>query len=139
MSNEKTTTGFYTGTETEPFRRLRRLRMTDAFRAMVRETELTTKDLIYPLFVVPGSKVRREVTSMPGVYQLSIDEVVRECAEVKSLGIPAIILFGIPSHKDEVGSEAYDEEGIVQLAIRAIKSRPLRVHLPRALRDRQGE
>ncbi len=121
MSNEKTTTGFYTGTETEPFRRLRRLRMTDAFRAMVRETELTTKDLIYPLFVVPGSKVRREVTSMPGVYQLSIDEVVRECAEVKSFGIPAIILFGIPSHKDEVGSEAYDEEGIVQLAIRAIK------------------
>lgn len=115
------TTGFFTGTEAEPFRRLRRLRMTDAFRSMVRETELSIKDFIYPLFVVPGTKVRREVTSMPGVYQLSIDEVVRECVEVRTLGIPAVILFGIPSHKDEVGSEAYEEAGIVQLAIRAIR------------------
>jgi porphobilinogen synthase len=121
MLSEKVTAGFFTGTETEPFRRSRRLRMTDAFRSMVRETELSIKDFIYPLFVVPGTKVRREVTSMPGVYQLSIDEVVRECVEVRTLGIPAVILFGIPSHKDEVGSEAYEEAGIVQLAIRAIK------------------
>ena len=121
MLNEKETTGYYTHTETEPFRRFRRLRMTDAFRSMVRETELSVKDFIYPLFVVPGKGVRREVTSMPGVYQLSIDEAARECASVKTLGIPAVILFGIPSHKDEVGSEAYDEAGIVQLAIRAIK------------------
>jgi len=88
---------------------------------MVRETELSKKDFIYPLFVVPGSKVKNEVSSMPGVYQMSIDEIVRECTEIKSLGIPAVILFGIPEHKDEVGSEAYDEFGIVQRAIRAIK------------------
>jgi porphobilinogen synthase len=104
-----------------PFSRLRRLRMTDALRSMVRETELSKKDFIYPLFVVPGTKVRKEVKSMPGVFQLSIDETVKECVEVKSLGIPAVILFGIPSHKDEMGSEAYDEAGIVQMAIRAIK------------------
>lgn len=113
--------GFYNRTETEPFKRFRRLRMTEAFRSMVRETELSVKDFIYPLFVVPGSKVRKEVKSMPGVFQLSIDEAVRECVDVKTLGIPAVILFGIPSHKDEMGSEAYDEAGIVQLAIRAIK------------------
>lgn len=108
-------------TTTHSFARLRRLRMTDAFRSMVRETELSKKDFIYPLFVVPGTKVRKEVSSMPGVFQLSIDETVRECVEVKNLGISAVILFGIPSHKDEVGSEAYDEAGIVQLTIRAIK------------------
>ncbi len=121
MLNEKSPVGFYNRTETEPFKRFRRLRMTEAFRSMVRETELSVNDFIYPLFVVPGSKVRKEVKSMPGVFQLSIDEAVRECVEVKTLGIPAVILFGIPSHKDEMGSEAYDEAGIVQLAIRAIK------------------
>lgn len=110
-----------THTMQELFRRFRRLRMTEPLRSMVRETELSKKDFIYPLFVVPGTKVRREVQSMPGVFQCSIDELVRECVEVKSLGIPSIILFGIPSHKDEMGSEAYDEAGIVQMAIRAIK------------------
>jgi porphobilinogen synthase len=88
---------------------------------MVRETELSPGDLIYPLFVVPGTRTRKEISSMPGVFQLSIDETVRECVEVKSLEVPAVILFGIPEHKDEVGSEAYDEAGIVQRAIRAIK------------------
>jgi len=88
---------------------------------MVRETSLSKDDLIYPLFVVPGNKFKKEVNSMPGVYQMSIDNIVKECVEVKSLGIPAVILFGIPEHKDEVGSEAYDELGIIQRAVRAIK------------------
>jgi porphobilinogen synthase len=101
--------------------RFRRLRMTEEFRSMVRETELSINDFIYPLFVVPGSKVRKEIRSMPGVFQLSIDEIVRECADVQRIGIPAVILFGIPEHKDDVGSEAYDEAGIIQMAIRAIK------------------
>ena len=119
--HESTTFGYDNRTDTEPFKRLRRLRMTEAFRSMVRETELSKNDFIYPLFVVPGKKVRKEVQSMPGVFQLSIDELVRECVEIKSLGIPAVILFGIPEHKDEIGSGAYDEEGIVQMAVRAIK------------------
>ncbi len=121
MLNEKQNVNSSPRIEIQPFNRLRRLRMTDALRSMVRETELSKKDFIYPLFVVPGTKVRKEVKSMPGVFQLSIDETVKECVEVKSLGIPAVILFGIPSHKDEMGSEAYDEAGIVQLTIRAIK------------------
>ena len=121
MVDEKTALGSYTRSETEPFKRLRRLRMTDAFRSMVRETELSRNDFIYPLFVVPGKKIRNEIKSMPGIFQLSIDETVKECAAVQSLGIPAVILFGIPEHKDEVGSEAYDEQGIIQMAIRAIK------------------
>lgn len=108
-------------TSTQPFRRLRRLRMTETLRSMVRETELSRSDLIYPMFVRPGTNVKKEVSSMPGVYQMSVDEIVRECVEVKGLDIPAVILFGIPEHKDEVGSEAYDELGIVQQAIRAIK------------------
>jgi porphobilinogen synthase len=116
-----TTMGYYKGIEAEPFKRLRRLRMTEAFRSMVRETELSPADFIYPLFVVPGKKIRKEVRSMPGVFQLSVDEIVKECLEVRSLRIPAIILFGIPEHKDEVGSEAYDPNGIVQQAVRAIK------------------
>ena len=110
-----------TQTDTHPFRRLRRTRMTATLRSMVRETELAKNDFIYPLFVVPGTKVKKEVSSMPGVFQMSVDEIVRECAAVKSLGIPAVILFGIPEHKDEVGSGAYDELGIVQQAIHAIK------------------
>ena len=121
MFDEKTALGSTTRTGVEPFKRLRRLRMTETFRSMVRETELSRNDFIYPLFVVPGKKIRNEIKSMPGIYQLSIDETVRECAAVKSLGIPAVILFGIPEHKDEVGSEAYDEQGIIQMAIRAIK------------------
>jgi porphobilinogen synthase len=103
------------------FRRFRRLRMTEAFRSMVRETELSVTDLIYPLFIVPGTKVRKPVSSMPGVYQLSIDEAVKECTDVYTLGIPAVILFGIPEHKDELASEAYDENGIIQRAIRELK------------------
>jgi porphobilinogen synthase len=113
--------GFYTRTETERIKRFRRLRMTGPLRSMVRETELSKNDFIYPLFVVPGNKFKKEVSSMPGVYQMSIDEIVRECVDVKLIGIPAVILFGIPEHKDEVGSDAYDELGIVQRAIRAIK------------------
>jgi porphobilinogen synthase len=89
---------------------------------MVRETVLTKSDLIYPLFVVPGTKIKNPVKSMPGVFQLSIDELVKECKEVRDLGIPAVILFGIPDHKDEVGSGAYDANGIIQQAVRAIKA-----------------
>jgi porphobilinogen synthase len=89
---------------------------------MVRETVLTKNDLIYPLFVVPGTKIKNPVKSMPGVFQLSIDELVKECKEVRDLGIPAVILFGIPDHKDDVGSGAYDANGIIQQALRAIKA-----------------
>ena len=121
LTETKTPLGYYQRTETESFKRLRRLRMTEAFRSMVRETELNPRDFIYPLFVVPGKNFRKEVKSMPGVFQLSVDEVVKECRDVLALGIPAIILFGIPEHKDEMGSEAYDPDGIVQRAIRAIK------------------
>ncbi len=121
LEEPRTSLGFYERTEAEGFKRLRRLRMTETFRSMVRETELTPRDFIYPLFVVPGKNFRKEVKSMPGVFQLSVDETVKECREARSLGIPAIILFGIPEHKDEVGSEAYDPNGVVQQAIRAIK------------------
>jgi porphobilinogen synthase len=88
---------------------------------MVRETELSKNDFIYPLFVVPGKNVKKEVSSMPGVYQMSVDQIVRECAEVHALGIPAVIFFGIPERKDEVGSGAYDDRGVVQEALRAVK------------------
>ena len=104
-----------------PTTRLRRLRMKETFRAMVRETSLSKNDFIYPLFVVPGTNVRKEVSSMPGVYQMSVDQIVRECVDLKTLGIPAVILFGIPEEKDEVGSGAYEEFGIIQQALRAIK------------------
>jgi porphobilinogen synthase len=101
--------------------RLRRLRMTESFRSMVRETSLGKSDFIYPLFVAPGRSVKREVSSMPGVYQMSVDQIARECVEVRTLGIPAVIFFGIPEEKDEVGSGAYDEHGVVQQALRAVK------------------
>ena len=104
-----------------PVARLRRLRMTETLRGMVRETHLTTDDFIYPLFVVPGSNVKKEVSSMPGVYQMSVDQIVRECADVHALGIPAVIFFGIPEEKDEVGSGAYDAHGVVQEALRTVK------------------
>lgn len=106
---------------TFPTKRLRRLRYNPLIRDMVRETELSKNDFIYPLFVVPGNKVKKSVKSMPGVFQMSIDVVVEECKEVAKLGIPAVILFGIPDHKDEVGSGAYDEKGIIQNTVRAIK------------------
>ena len=105
-----------------PVIRHRRLRYNPLVRDMVRETVLTKNDLIYPLFVVPGKKIKNPVKSMPGVFQLSIDELVKECKEVRDLGIPAVILFGIPDHKDEVGSGAYDANGIIQQSIRAIKA-----------------
>ena len=107
---------------TYPTIRHRRLRYNPIVRDMVRETVLTINDLIYPLFVVPGKKIKNPVKSMPGVFQLSIDELVKECKEVRDLGIPAVILFGIPDHKDEVGSGAYDANGIIQQSIRAIKA-----------------
>lgn len=106
-----------------PIQRPRRLRRNDVIRRMVRETSLSPDDLIYPLFVTYGEGIKREVSSMPGCFQESIDEVIKSALEVYSLGIPAIILFGIPEHKDEVGSGAYDDEGIVQRAVRAIKDR----------------
>ena len=105
-----------------PLKRLRRLRYNPLVRDMVRETILTKDDFIYPLFVVPGEKIKNPVKSMPGVFQMSIDTLVEECKEVSSLGIPAVILFGIPDHKDEVGSEAYSPNGIIQQAVRAIKA-----------------
>ena len=104
-----------------PTIRLRRLRRTEPLRRLVRETELAVSDLIYPLFVCPGKGVRKEISSMPGNYQLSPDRLVEECREVDELGIPGVILFGIPSRKDEKGSEGYDPEGIVQTAVRQIK------------------
>ena len=103
------------------FKRFRRLRYNPIVRDMVRETVLSKNDLIYPLFVVPGEMIKNPVKSMPGVFQHSIDTLIGECKEVRDLGIPAIILFGIPEHKDEKGSEAYDPNGIIQKAIRAIK------------------
>ena len=106
-----------------PTKRLRRLRYNPKIRDMVRETILTKNDLIYPLFVAPGEGVKNPVKSMPGVYQFSIDNLIKECEEIVSLGIPAIILFGIPEHKDEKGSEAYDENGIIQRAVREIKAK----------------
>lgn len=105
-----------------PTVRLRRLRYNPIIRDMVRETHISKNDLIYPLFVLPGEKIKNEVKSMPNVYQMSIDVLVEECKTLVELGIPAIILFGIPEHKDEVGSEAYDENGIIQRAVRAIKA-----------------
>ena len=101
--------------------RMRRLRANEKIRSMVRENHLHPDDFIYPLFIAPGEKYRKEVSSMPGVFQLSIDEAVKEAKEVHELGIPAVILFGIPEHKDELGCEAYQDDGIVQRAIRAIK------------------
>lgn len=105
-----------------PTARLRRLRYNPKVRDLVRENYLRKEDLIYPLFVLPGEGVKNEIKSMPGVYQLSIDLLVKECKEVSELGIPAVILFGIPEHKDEQGSEAYSPNGIIQRAIRAIKA-----------------
>ncbi|OGQ74006.1 MAG: delta-aminolevulinic acid dehydratase [Deltaproteobacteria bacterium RIFCSPLOWO2_12_FULL_57_22] len=106
-----------------PIYRARRLRRSERLREMVRETALSAKDLIYPLFVVPGKDTFQPVSSMPGVAQLSVDRAVKECQEASSLGIPAVILFGIPERKDPLGSEAYSDSGVVQQAIRAIKEK----------------
>jgi porphobilinogen synthase len=102
-------------------KRLRRLRTSPALRGMIRETELNPRDFIYPLFVRHGSG-RNEISSMPGIFQLSVEEAVREAQSAFSLGIPALMLFGIPAHKDPIGLENFSSDGIVQQAIRAIKS-----------------
>jgi len=105
-----------------PQYRPRRLRANETIRSMVRETTLSPADFIYPLFVKPGRGKRDEIRSMPGQYQLSIDMLPAEIDELKELGVPAVILFGLPSSKDAAGSEAYDPDGIVQQAIRTIKA-----------------
>jgi porphobilinogen synthase len=104
-----------------PLHRLRRLRANEALRTLVRETPLAPSDFILPLFICEGEGVRKDISSMPGHAQLSIDLILKECREVASLGIGGVILFGIPQHKDEHASGAYDDAGIVQRAIRAIK------------------
>ena len=104
-----------------PTLRLRRLRRTETLRRMVRETALTPSDFIYPLFVREGKGVRNPIASMPGQHQFSVDEAVREAREAWGVGVPAVILFGIPDHKDALGSGAYADDGIVQRAIAALK------------------
>jgi len=104
-----------------PDLRLRRLRRSENLRRLVRETRVEPSDLIYPLFCVTGRGVREPVASMPGVERLSVDELAREAKEIERLGIAAVILFGIPAHKDALGSGAYDDDGIVQQSLRAIK------------------
>ena len=104
-----------------PDRRMRRLRKTDTLRRMVRETKLSVDDLIFPMFVTFGSQVRNPIGSMPGNFQLSVDELVKECREVVDLGIPSVILFGIPERKDELATAAYDDKAPVQRAVRALK------------------
>jgi len=106
-----------------PQYRPRRMRANETIRRMVRETTLLPDNFIYPLFVTHGKGVKKEIGSMPGNYQQSIDNLVKDCEEVYGLGIPAVILFGIPEKKDELGTEAYSDEGIVQHAIKAIKNR----------------
>src|SRR5512140_834469 len=106
-----------------PQYRPRRLRASETIRRMVRETTLSPDNFIYPMFVTHGKGVRKEISSMPGNYQQSIENLVKDCEEVHGLGIPAVILFGIPEHKDELGSEAYSDEGIIQHAIKAIKNK----------------
>src|SRR5215208_1904914 len=105
-----------------PATRLRRLRATTGIRDLVRETELAARHLVYPMFVVHGSSGRTPIPSMPGIDHLSIDAAVREAGEAHALGIPAVLLFGLPSSKDEEGSGAWDDEGVIQLATRAIKA-----------------
>jgi len=114
MSNFELFPGF-------PTNRLRRLRRTAELREMFRETRLSKTDLIYPLFIVEGSGVKKEISSMPGQFQMSIDNILRECDELRALGITSVLLFGIPAEKDEVGSGAYDDNGIIQKAVREIK------------------
>ena len=106
-----------------PIHRPRRLRNKQSIRNMVRETHLTPEDFIYPMFVTFGKGVRKKISSMPGCYQQSVDEVVKEAQRVYKLGIPAVLLFGIPKHKDERASEAYSSKGIVQKAVKALKDK----------------
>ena len=108
-----------------PIHRPRRLRRTEALRGFVRETQLSTRGLVYPMFACAGKNVRTEVSSMPGVHQQSPDQIVEECREVAGLGIPAVILFGLPEHKDATGSEASAAHGAVQLSLDAIRKAKL--------------
>lgn len=112
-----------------PISRPRRLRKNDLIRRMVRETKLTVDDLIQPLFVTEKSGVKKEIPSMPGIFQMDIENTVKECIELEQLGIPGVILFGIPEHKDECGSEAYNENGIIQQGIRAIKENTKKLYV----------
>jgi len=105
-----------------PEYRARRLRRSETLRSMVRETFLRAEDLIYPMFSAFGENIRKEIVSMPGIYQQSIEHIVAEAREVYELGIPAVILFGIPEEKDSLGQDAYSETGIIQETIRAIKA-----------------
>ena len=105
-----------------PVNRLRRLRRTETLRTLVRETRLTPESLVYPLFICPGTGIRKEVRSMPGVFNLSVDEAVKEVREARRLGVLSVILFGLPEKKDEVATGAWADDGIVQKATRAIKS-----------------
>lgn len=104
-----------------PVTRLRRLRKNAALRDMFRETSLSKKDFIYPLFVVEGENVKKEISSMPGNFQMSVENILRECEELGNLGINSILLFGIPEAKDEIGSGAYAADGIIQKTLRAVK------------------
>ena len=104
-----------------PTQRPRRLRRNENLRRMVRETHLRVDDLIMPLFIVPGSGVENPIGSMPGISQLSVDRAVEECKSIRDLGVPGVILFGIPDEKDAVGSDAYNDDGIIQRALRALK------------------
>lgn len=106
-----------------PIHRPRRLRRTETLRRMVRETRLSVDNLVMPLFVEPGKGVKRPIVSMPGQFRYSVDKLTAECGELAALGVPAVILFGIPERKDAVGSEGYAKDGIVQKATRAIKDR----------------
>ena len=103
------------------FRRLKRTRLKAPMRELVRETRLHKQDFIYPLFVIEGQNVKNEIPSMPDVFQLSVDNILKECEELLSLGIYHILLFGLPSHKDSCGSEALSDKSIIPLAIKAIK------------------
>ncbi len=127
----------------------RRIRGNEIFSRMVRETSLSVNDLVYPMFSAFGSGIQKEVSSMPGIYQQSIEHIVAEAKEVRDLGIPAVLLFGIPETKDAVGSDAYSDTGIIQETIRAIQAgragtgghhRCLYVRIYRSwpLRDYQG-
>ncbi|MHB8829233.1 MAG: porphobilinogen synthase [Syntrophales bacterium] len=106
-----------------PEYRPRRLRKNDTLRRMVRETRLSVDNLIYPLFVVPGKKIKKPIPSMPGNFQMSVDNIIREAARLKELGIPAVILFGIPDKKDDIASQALIDGGVVQTASREIKAK----------------
>ena len=112
-----------------PTQRPRRLRRAEALRGLVRETRLSAAGLIYPMFVCPGTNVRREVGSMPGVYQQSVDKIVEECREVEGLGLPGVILFGLPESKDARGSSSTSAHGVVQKAIEAIRKSKLNLLL----------